>query len=95
MIFFEWDEAKAASNERKHRIKFTYATNVFSDAYAIFEQDRVEGGEVRWQAIGMVAGIELLVVAHAIREADGDELVRIISARRADRKERNLYGENH
>jgi uncharacterized protein len=95
MILFEWDDEKAKSNERKHGIKFTYATKVFSDPYAIFEQDRVEDGEARWQAIGLVAGIELLVVAHTIREADGDELIRIISARLANRKERNRYGENH
>ena len=60
------------------------------------EQDRIEDGEQRWQSIGLVGGIVLLLVAHTIQSSkeEQDEVVRIISARRADRKERIRYDEN-
>lgn len=48
MILFEWDQAKAKSNERKHGVRFEYATHVFEDPFAIVEQDRTEGNEYRW-----------------------------------------------
>ena len=52
MILFEWDEAKAKSNERKHGVRFEDAMLVFADPYALVEQDRMEGGELRWQTLG-------------------------------------------
>ena len=55
------------------------------------EQDRIENGEERWQTIGVVDGIVMLLVAHTVREQDDVEVIRIISARRADRKERRRY----
>jgi len=55
------------------------------------EQDRIENGEERWQTIGVVDGIVMLLVAHTVREQDDIEVIRIISARRADRKERRRY----
>jgi uncharacterized DUF497 family protein len=57
------------------------------------EQDRAdeETGELRWQAIGLVEGVILLLVAHTVREEGQDEIIRLISARRADRKERKRY----
>ena len=59
------------------------------------QQDRVEGGEYRWQTLGMVEGHLLLLVAHTVRDdADGIELIRIISARRAEPKERKRYEQN-
>jgi uncharacterized DUF497 family protein len=56
------------------------------------DQDRVEDGESRWQAIGVVEG---LLVAHVVHERGENEVIRIISARRADGKERKRYEENH
>lgn len=94
MVRFEWDQAKAKSNERKHGVRFIDAMLVFADPYALVEQDRVEGGEVRWQTLGLVAGIVLLLVAHTVRHESDDEIIRIISARRAVRKERTRYDEN-
>ena len=88
---FEWDSTKAASNLRKHGVSFPTATRVFSDPYALMEQDRIENGEERWQTIGVVDGIVMLLVAHTVREQDDIEVIRIISARRADRKERRRY----
>lgn len=89
---FEWDEQKAQSNFRKHGIRFEEAALVFDDPLAVSTQDRIEGGERRWQTLGMVGGCLLLLVAHTVRhETDGTEIIRIISARRADRKERRRY----
>lgn len=93
MIRFEWDPMKARTNQRKHGITFEEAVNVFDDPYALFEQDRTDDGtgELRWQAIGLVEGMVLLLVAHTVREEGQDEIIRLISARRATRKERNRY----
>lgn len=87
---FEWDLVKARANERKHGIAFATALRVFADPLVVIEQDRIEGGEYRWQAIGMV-GVSLLIVAHTVREGDDEEIIRIISARRAERREWRRY----
>ena len=92
---FEWDPAKAAINLRKHAISFDIALRVFADPFALTEQVRVEGDEQRWQTLGTVEGHLLVLVAHTIRDEEEDgqpiEVIRIISARRADRKERQRY----
>jgi uncharacterized DUF497 family protein len=93
MVCFEWDEAKARTNERKHGVRFDDAMLVFADPYALTEQDRIEGGELRWQTIGLVGGVVLLV-AHTIRDEGADEIIRIISARKATRKECQRYDQN-
>lgn len=87
---FEWDEAKAASNFRKHGVHFEEAAFVFDDPLAVSLQDRIENGEARWQTIGMAGGCLLLLVAHTVRFEDV-EVVEIISARRTDKKERYRY----
>lgn len=93
---FEWDVAKNAANKRKHGVDFETALRVFADPFALSEQDRIEEGEPRWQTIGLVEGYLLLLVAHTVREDGGEageevEVIRIISARKADRKERRRY----
>ena len=89
---FEWDSAKAAANFRKHGIHFEEAVLVFDDLLAVSEQDRVENGEARWKTSGMVGGGLLILVAHTLRSDDsGTESIRIISARRVDKKERYRY----
>ena len=92
---FEWDLAKAAINLCKHAISFDIALRVFADPFALTEQVRIEGGEQRWQTLGIVEGHLLLVVAHTVRDDEEDgqpiEIIRIISARAADRKERRRY----
>lgn len=94
MIRFEWDEAKAMRNARKHGVRFEDAMLVFADPYALVEQDRQVDGEVRWQTLGLAGGIVLLLVAHTVRDEHDDESIRIISARKAVRKERKQYDEN-
>lgn len=94
MIRFEWDETKAESNLRKHGIDFDDAIEVFYDPDAVVEQDRIVDGELRWQAIGRASRIAILYVAHTVDNEGQDEVIRIISARRADRRERRRYGQN-
>ncbi|MDO5703716.1 MAG: BrnT family toxin [Paracoccus sp. (in: a-proteobacteria)] len=92
---FEWDPEKAANNLRKHRVSFEVAARAFADPFALTEQDRVEDGECRWQTLGLVEGYLLLLVAHTVwDDEDGVEVIRIISARRADPKERKRYEQN-
>ena len=92
---FEWDKAKAESNLRKHRVSFEMAIRAFSDPFAVVEQDRIENGEHRWQTLGIVDGYLLLLVAHTVfDDEDGTEIIRIISARRAEPKERKYYEQN-
>lgn len=67
-IRFEWDEAKDLSNRRKHGVSFEEASQVFLDPLYVPVQDRVEGGELRWQTFGMVEDIFLLAVAHTPSE---------------------------
>lgn len=86
MISFEWDELKAETNRQKHGVTFSRAKFVFEDPYALAEQDRIVAGELRWQTIGLVEGVALLLVAHTIAEYGEDELIRIISARQANRQ---------
>ncbi len=87
---FEWSDAKNQSNLRKHGIDFDTASLVFDDPNALSQQDRIEDGEMRWQTIGLVSGCLVLLVAHTVHEGE-HEVIRIISARRADPKERNRY----
>jgi uncharacterized protein len=94
-IRLEWDEAKNLSNGRKHGVRFEEASQVFRDPLYVLLQDRIEDGEVRWQTMGRVEDVLLLTVAHTVREERDDdrslEVVRIISARPATRKERRRY----
>ncbi len=87
---FEWDTDKAESNYRKHGIAFEEAAWTFDDPFALSILERIEHGEERWQTIGQAGACLLLLVAHTIR-IDEHEVIRIISARRADRKERKRY----
>ena len=68
---------------------------MFADPFAMVEQDRIEKGERRWQTLGMVDGCLLLLVAHTVQDdEDGTEVICIISARRAEPKERKCYEKN-
>ena len=87
-----WDDKKNRANLKKHGVGFEAAQLVFDDPLHLSRQDRVEGGEDRWQTLGMVDAVVLLLVAHTWRETEtGEEHIRIISARRATRMERKFY----
>ena len=97
-IRFIWDEDKNLANQRKHTgISFEVAARVFADPFCLTRQDRIEDFELRWQTIGVVHGVTLLLVAHTVTEEDSEgqavETIRIISARKADRSERKRYEE--
>jgi uncharacterized protein len=84
---FQFDPAKAAANLRKHGVSFADAEGVFHDPFAVTIEDPDAEGERHFAAIGLGNSGELLVVVYALR---GDEF-RLISARRATRKERKQY----
>lgn len=97
---YEWDNRKNRQNQRKHGgISFELATLVFEDEYRLIGLDRVdETAERRWHAVGAVSvepGVAdgLLVVYVCREEEDGEEIVRIVSARRADKNEYRRYRE--
>jgi uncharacterized protein len=89
---FEWDEGKSRINQAKHDgLDFETAARVFNDPNVILIEDRIVEGEQRWHAIGGVSGAVLLVV-HVYREDKyGEEIIRIISAREANQRERRIY----
>ena len=85
---FEWDPAKASVHLRKHGVAFSEAASVFGDSLAVtFPDPDHENGEARWITLGLSAVGRLLFVAHADRGGK----IRIISARKALRRERKLY----
>jgi uncharacterized protein len=89
---YVWDEAKNRTNQKKHGISFKQAAQVFQDPFHVLIQDRFESGEERWQTFGVVDGVLLLMVAHTIDDGNEfEEVIRIISARKATKPERRQY----
>jgi uncharacterized DUF497 family protein len=87
---FEWDDAKAEANLRKHKISFRAAARVFDDVFVLVAQDLSEDyGEDRFLATGTVNGL-LVTVAYAERS----DRIRIISARKANSDEQRAYGDS-
>ena len=90
---FEWDEDKNRRNLAKPKISFETASLVFHDPQALSMQDRVVEGEERWQTLGMVSE-SVLIVAHTHRDDLRDEVIRLISARKAIAQERRAYAKS-
>ncbi len=91
MIRFEWNSAKAAANIKKHGISFEEARSVFYDEFAVqFFDDDHSSDEERFLLLGMSTGARLLLVCHCEREAGN--VIRIISARNATKRESAFYG---
>jgi uncharacterized protein len=88
----ELGRAEERSNQRKHGISFDTASRVFLDPLHLSRQDRIVEGEERWQTIGMVNGVLLILVAYTVVD-EKEEVLRIISARRVTRQERIEYEE--
>lgn len=89
---FEWDELKAESNAQKHGVTFNEAQTVFYDANARLRYDSEHSlDEERHILLGMSSSLRLLVVSHLYQE--DIELIRIISARKATKRERQQYRE--
>ncbi len=91
-LAFEWDSRKNAANQRKHGISFEEATTVFADDQALLINDPEHSSdEERFILLGMSVALRALVVCHCYRK--GENLIRIISARKATKKERSTYTE--
>lgn len=89
---FDWDPKKAAENRRKHRVSFEEAETAFLDEEALVIEDPDHSeAEDRFILLGIGAGLRVLFVCHCVREAGS--LIRIISARRANRHEQEQYRE--
>jgi uncharacterized DUF497 family protein len=93
MTKFEWDGEKARRNLAKHGVSFDLARRVWDDPLHVIVPDRIEDGEQRWHAIGLVGTVVILVVVHAYPDPDRDDWVRIVGARRATAHERKRYEE--
>ena len=90
-IRFEWDEAKNNSNKRKHQISFEEAKTVFYDPNALLIHDPDHSSdEDRFILLGLSRKLKFLVVCHCYRESS--DVIRIISARKANKAEILTYG---
>lgn len=89
---FEWDTNKEKINIKKHGVTFEQALYVFADKFALnkFDDEHSEE-EDRWVILGKSLNKTLLLVVHTFRDIDGTEFVRIISARKATKKEKLAY----
>ena len=89
---FEWNKDKEQINIRKHRVTFEQASYVFADPFALnLFDDEHSNYEDRWILLGKSLNEKLLLVVHTFRNNENIEMVRIISARKATRKERLIY----
>ena len=89
---FEWNTVKETKNIRKHGVTFEQASYVFADPFALNRYDDEHSDtEERWIMLGKSINQVVLVVAHTFRNSENIELVRIISARKATKKELKTY----
>ena len=94
MINFEWNASKASANLKKHRVSFEEAKSIFYDELSVqFFDDAHSKEEDRFLMLGMSSNTHLLIVCHCERN-DGDT-IRIISARRATKRESAFYSGGH
>ena len=91
LLSFIWDDVKAEINQRKHKVAFEEAASVFTDPNArmIFDTEHSKEEE-RFLLLGISAALRLLVVCHCFKE--GDNVIRLISARKATKQEQKQYG---
>ena len=92
-MVFAWDERKNRINRRKHGVSFETAARIFEDPNVVSYRDRVVDQEERWHAIGVLDGRAMVTVVHTYRPEGSEEIIRIVSARRADAQERKQYAE--
>lgn len=89
---FEWSEIKNSSNIEKHQVSFEEAREVFNDPMHISKLDhRFDYFEERWVTLGSTSKDKILVVANMFFDEHGEEIIRIISARKANQNERTFY----
>ena len=89
---FEWDPSKSDQNESRHGISFETAGRVFADPLHVSRLDRrFSYFEERWITVGMAGDRGIVVAAHLFFDDEDEEVVRIISARSATKREREQY----
>jgi len=88
---FTWRKDKAALNLRDHRISFDVARNVFSDPHVLHVEDCEIDGETRHHAIGFANERLMALVVYIDRSDDNEEIIHIVSARKAEAFEEKLY----
>jgi uncharacterized protein len=88
-VRFEWDSRKAAANLRTHGVSFAEAVTA-QDDFAVTREDGADGEEQRFVTLGLSDAGNLLVVVYVYREPD---IIRVISAWKADRRQKELYEE--
>jgi uncharacterized DUF497 family protein len=91
---FEWDPEKDRVNRAKHGVAFEDAMVVWDDPSMVLAQDLLATGEPRWIALGRIGVTTILFVVHVYRGDEGEQRIRIISARKATRHERRKYDED-
>ena len=90
MLHFEWDPRKSAENLRKHKVSFEEAQTVFYDDFGLLIPDPDHSvGEERFILIGTSATTGICIVSHCYK--DKENIIRLISARKANRKEKDQY----
>lgn len=88
-MIFDWDDIKAETNKKKHGVSFAEAATVFSDPNAIELHDEDHSDkEDRWILVGLSVKTRVLIVVFAEKE---DEVIRIVSARKAVKEETDQY----
>ena len=94
MISFEWDDAKAAANLKKHPVSFEDAKTIFFDEFGVqfFDEEHLSDEE-HFLMLCMTSGAKLLIVCHC--ERDQGAAIRIISARKATKRESTFYRGKH
>ena len=89
-LIFSWDDNKSAENQRKHGVSFEEAQTVFFDEKAIeFEDPDHADTESRFLLLGLSQKLRVLVICHCFRKSESE--IRIISARKATKKEQKVY----
>ena len=93
-MIFEWDDGKNQLNIQKHKVAFDEAQSIFFDPFCLKKLDTRFTDiydEERWQALGSINGITILLIAYTHRDGDNKEVIRIISARKANKTEKRAY----
>ncbi len=92
-MHFEWDENKNRENKKRHEISFEEAGEVFDDPFHISIMDkRFDYFEERWITVGSTKSKRIIVIGHLYYlKEDGEEIIKIITARKATKKEKEQY----
>jgi len=91
---FVWDRKKSRANKAKHGVSFELARLAFDDPHVVTTLDDYDLEE-RWRTMGLIRGVLILTVIHTSEDQDNEEIIRIISARKATPHERQEYETQH